>query len=272
MYSQLLIVMLLEPAMTSGFIVPTDQIPRGIRWIKSLSFHRIVYQTWISLEFTDRRFDCPYSLSSSTITSNNNSNGSGKHWDPVHCKPWEGNTILVDQLQGEPNAPLYRLAFLVGHYFGYLLLAWLVLTIFPKKDTFAVSRKSPFEKMFLPLTRLFVSKGAEEPIGKTTRNQGAGNKESFGIEAEGVRIDISGHGHEQLSLVPVTVRVEKLSLSLVEQAGSSSSEGERRKILLDNIDIIIPPAKLTAILGGSGSGKVTPYLTDATLIVSDPKS
>ncbi|KAK3843317.1 MAG: P-loop containing nucleoside triphosphate hydrolase protein [Linnemannia gamsii] len=219
-------------SMTSGFIIPTNQIPRGIRWIEYLSYHRIAYQTWISLEFTDRRFDCPFHLSPPTglITSTSSNHGSLNLWDPVRCVPWEGNTILVDQLQGKLHAYPNQLIYFAAQYFGYILIAWLVLTYSPKKDALVSSRKSPFENMLLPLTRLFVSKGAKRSRGKSTN-------------------------------VPVTIRAENLSLSLVEKSlfdrvGFGSSE-RTRKTLLDNIDIAIPPAKLTAILGGSGSGKVT---------------
>ncbi|KAF9120195.1 hypothetical protein BGW39_011589 [Mortierella sp. 14UC] len=249
-------------SMTNGFIIPTNQIPKSIRWIETLSYHRIAYQTWISLEFTDRRFDCPFHLSHPAIpTTSSNNNGPWDLWDPVYCKPWEGNTILMDQLQGKPYEYPNQMIYFAAHYFGYLLLAWLVLTFFPKKDALASSRKSPFENMFLPFTRLFVSKAAKSSRGKTIRGQDAKERESLGKEVEEVRVDISQHDREQPPLVPVTIQVENLSMSLVEQslferAGFGSSEG-RRKTLLDNIDVVIPPAKLTAILGGSGSGKTT---------------
>ncbi|KAG0380699.1 hypothetical protein BGX24_006032 [Mortierella sp. AD032] len=240
-------------------------IPRGIRWIEYLSYHRIAYQTWISLEFTDRRFDCPFHLSPSTglITSTSSNHGSLDLWDPVRCVPWEGNTILVDQLQGKLHACPNQLIYFAAQYFGYILIAWLVLTYSPKKDALVSSRKSPFENMLLPLTRLFVSKGAKRSRGKSTNGEGAEKNQSgsLGEEVKNIRVDMSGHGHGQSPQVPVTIRVENLSLSLVEKSlfdrvGFGSSEGTR-KTLLDNIDIAIPPAKLTAILGGSGSGKTT---------------
>ncbi|OAQ28498.1 P-loop containing nucleoside triphosphate hydrolase protein, partial [Linnemannia elongata AG-77] len=100
-------------ALTAGFIIPTNQIPRGVRWIEIVSFHRLAYQTWTSLEFTDRRFACPFRLSPTSITRP----GSLDLWDPVLCVPWEGNTILVDILQVKPHDYPDRLIYFALHYF-----------------------------------------------------------------------------------------------------------------------------------------------------------
>ncbi|KAG0063772.1 hypothetical protein BGZ89_009639 [Linnemannia elongata] len=244
-------------ALTAGFIIPTNQIPRGVRWIEIVSFHRLAYQTWTSLEFTDRRFTCPFRLSPASITHP----GSLDLWDPVLCVPWEGNTILVDILQVKPHAYPDRLIYFALHYFGYLLLAWLILTLFPKKDSQACSRKSPFENMFLPFTRLFVSrKGSKNLLVKRrTERHSAEKKQSLEEESE-IRVDIPGH--DGPTRASVTIRVVDLSLSLVkrgllERVGLTRGSDEASRVLLAKIDIVIPPAKLTAILGGSGSGKTT---------------
>ncbi|KAG0209869.1 hypothetical protein BGX33_005289 [Mortierella sp. NVP41] len=211
---------------TNGFIVPTSQIPRGLRWLKPLSFHWVAYQTWSSLEFTDRRFDCPFQLS-----PGNNSNPT-ELWDPIRCAPREGNTILMDQLEGKPHAYPDRVMYFAALYCAYLLLAWLVLTFLLKKDTIARPRKSSLE-MFLPITRLFHNRSskASRLLGKKTENQIASDEQekepSETVELE-VQVDISSHG-QPLQTPPVTIRVLKLSLSVVKQA----------------------------ILGGSGSGKTT---------------
>ncbi|KAG9066155.1 ATP-binding cassette sub- G member 5 [Linnemannia hyalina] len=240
-------------SLTAGFIIPTNQIPRGVRWIETISFHRLAYQTWTSLEFTDRRFACPFQLSPTSVTNPD----SLDLWDPVRCVPWEGNTILVDILQVKPHAYPNRLVYFAAHYFGYLLLAWLILVLFPKKDSLASSRKSPIENMLLPFARLFVSrKGVKKSLGKRrTERHSSEKKESLEGESE-IRVDIPGH--DRPARVSVTIRVVNLSLSLVkrgliERAGISqtSDSDEANKVLLDKIDIVIPPGKLTAILGGN---------------------
>lgn len=197
--------------------------------------------------------------------SNGTSTASLDLWDPVQCLPFEGNTILLEVLQVKPHAYPNRLVYFAAHYFGYLLLAWLVLTFFPKKDALVCSRKSPFENMFLPFMRLFVSRqGDKRSLGKKVGGQSLEKKESLNDES-GVQVDIPDHDdqgqHQVPSRVPVTIRAVNLSLALVKRgffeiAGIYRSCDEAPKILLSNIDIEIAPAKLTAILGGSGSGKV----------------
>ncbi|KAF9905785.1 hypothetical protein EC991_001323 [Linnemannia zychae] len=241
-------------SITNGFIVPTNQIPKGVRWLMTVSYHRIAYQTWISLEFTDRRFDCPFRLSPSinTIAGSNNSS-SLDLWDPVNCKPWEGNAVLVEQLQGQLYKNPNRLIYFAAFYFGYLLLAWLLLTFLPTKESWIAPREPLLEKTPVPSTHL-VSSNRE-------KRSKSSEKEPLEKEVKDTRVDISEQGPGQPSLIPVTVRVENLSISLVERSlfkrtGFGSSNGAR-KTLLDNIDIVLHPAKLTAILGASGSGKTT---------------
>ncbi|KAF9971736.1 hypothetical protein BGZ75_001767, partial [Mortierella antarctica] len=75
------------------------------------------------------------------------------------------------------------------------------------------------------------------------------------------RVDLFGEGLTQRP--PVTIRVEKLTLVVNETSSGLSGRLQQlqslrsraQKPLLQSIDAVIPPAQLTAILGGSGSGK-----------------
>ncbi|KAG0291279.1 hypothetical protein BGZ96_005316 [Linnemannia gamsii] len=198
-------------SLMAGFIIPTNQIPRGVSWIKTVSFHRLAYQTWTSLEFTDRRFDCPFHPTA-VSASNGNNTVSLNLWDPARCAPFEGNTILVELLQVETHA----------------------------------------------------RQGGKSSLGEKVGGQSLENKESLKNESE-VRVDFLDQvqsQHQPPSRVPVTIRIVNLSLALVKRGlfeiiGIYQPYDEARKILLGNIDIVIAPAKLTAILGGSSSGKTT---------------
>lgn len=68
----------------------TSSIPVWLRWIKYLAYPNTCYNILASNEFTDNRFACPYV-------------GADGFWDPIKCAPWDGNAILVGQLDIKPN-------------------------------------------------------------------------------------------------------------------------------------------------------------------------
>lgn len=71
--------------LSTGFFIVTSKIPVWLRWIRYLAYPNICYSILASNEFTDHRFACP----------NLGADGS---WDDIKCAPWDGNSILVGQL------------------------------------------------------------------------------------------------------------------------------------------------------------------------------
>ena len=168
---------------------------------------------------------------------------------------------------------------LVGHFVVYFLLAWLFLTCINPNGTKRVLDISPVERLFRFQTKFFInweaSDRAKASRGKDAKADEDRSKEGLDGTEGHTRVDIFGDGLTQRQ--PVTIRVEKLSLVVEERAkGLSASErlqqlfhGQRpraQKPLLQSIDAVIPPAQLTAILGGSGSGKVWYSPLDHTAI------
>lgn len=71
--------------LSTGFFVVNSSIPSWLRWIKYLAYPNLCYSILASNEFTDIRFTCPYFEQTGV-------------WDPAQCGKYDGNTILVYQL------------------------------------------------------------------------------------------------------------------------------------------------------------------------------
>ncbi|KAI8604316.1 P-loop containing nucleoside triphosphate hydrolase protein [Dissophora ornata] len=129
-------------AMSAGFIVPSSQIPYLLRWLKYVSFHRIAYQMIISLEFTNRHFDCPFRQ----VTAD----PFDQPFDPVMCLPWDGNAILQGQLEGALHFFPGPTAVLAIHCAVYTVAAWAVLQAKPIDQVSVASNQSPIESQESP--------------------------------------------------------------------------------------------------------------------------
>ncbi|KFH64430.1 hypothetical protein MVEG_10255 [Podila verticillata NRRL 6337] len=203
--------------MTAGYIVATSQIPPALRWIRYFSFVRLGYQTLVSVEFTNNRFDCNHAVLTSPPPEHLTPFNKYSVWDPVRCGAWDGNRILEDRLE----VPVYffpgHIALFLAHIFAYLLLSWLLLRSKPMNRTKAVADQSPFDFLTGGIASLFFSK-----------------KANLSLRATSTRWKLDTHRR-----IPILKR-EKVT-----------------KELLKDIDFEIPAGQLTAIMGGSGAGKTT---------------
>ncbi|KAF9400908.1 hypothetical protein BGX21_003203 [Mortierella sp. AD011] len=208
-------------SMATGFIVPTSQIPHLLRWLKYISFHRLAYQILISLEFTDRHFDCPYKQSQ-TIDG-----AILETADLARCSFWD----------------------------AYTTAAWAVLSMMPVDHLHSTSNQSPIEYVLRLILCLFYSKesfstkpNVEGKTFKTRKDDGPVEVQSDTI----LRID----EEERQQCQSVAITVKDLTV-FVTQTPNLQLRHTIQKPLLQNISFEVPAAQLTAILGGSGSGKTT---------------
>jgi len=246
--------------MSAGFIVSTSQLPYLLRWIKFISVHRLTYQVLISLEFTDRVFACPYEDSSSPTLL-----------DPTltfECAPFDGNRFLQDQLEGHVGYFPVPIAYFCIHFSAFAFATWLILVVRSPDSVFG-SAQSPLEHLQESISNLIRGnrKTATVSLDSTTHS-----KEEKPLQTY---IDIPqslGDG-EETQRQPVEIRMENLSLLSTVHAFCKAGRPEvfsgrvtqsevLTKTYLTNLDFIIPPAQLTAILGASGSGKVYTSLFD----------
>ncbi|KAI8353411.1 P-loop containing nucleoside triphosphate hydrolase protein [Mortierella sp. GBAus27b] len=205
--------------LSTGFLILPNSIPGWLQWIQYLAYSSSFYKIMASNEFTDNRFDCPYVVDG--------------FWDPVKCAPWDGNHILINQLDVEPNNYPGPIIYFVYYIIAFLALSWLALTL-----NIIFSRRKP----------VIV----------------ADTSSSLGHDASGVeetRLNIYADGLEQKD--PVTIRVENLSLSVSLRRFQWSLKGilglfrREEKQMLKDVDAIFPAGELTVILGGSGAGKTS---------------
>ncbi|KAF9557553.1 hypothetical protein EC968_007605, partial [Mortierella alpina] len=222
--------------LATGFFVVTSSIPVWLRWIKYLAYTSTCYKILASNEFTDNRFGCPYVAADGV-------------WDPVKCAPWDGNAILVGQLDVEVN------------YFP----VWLALTLNVVNPTTMGSGPTLMDVFINQAVRMFSFRKRSAAIVRES-SSAASSKETLDLETAQkgeTRLDVFSKGLERRD--PVTIRVEGLGLSVFLSKFDWSLKGilgairkeKTEKQLLKEVDVVFPAGELTAILGGSGAGKTS---------------
>ncbi|KAF9982157.1 hypothetical protein BGZ75_006472 [Mortierella antarctica] len=240
--------------LATGFFVVTSSIPVWLRWIKYLAYTSTCYKILASNEFTDNRFGCPYV-------------GADGSWDPVKCAPWDGNAILVGQLDVEVNYFPGPIVHLVYFFVAHLLLVWLALTLNVVNPTTMGSGPTLMDVFINQAARMFSFKKRPAAIVRGS-NSAASSKETLELDLETAqkgetRLDVFSKGLERRD--PVTIRVEGLGLSVFLSKFDWSFRGilgairkeKTEKQLLKEVDVVFPAGELTAILGGSGAGKTS---------------
>ncbi|KAG0085172.1 hypothetical protein BGZ92_009204 [Podila epicladia] len=262
--------------MTAGYIVATSQIPQGLRWIRHISFIRLGYQTLVSVEFSNNRFDCRHAVLASPPPERLTPMNKYAVWDPVRCAAWDGNMILESHLEVPVKFFPGPIALFLAHICVFLVLSWLILWSKPLNRTKAAADQSPFDYVTGAIVGLFYSKkaaeegarrgdsGQDSQVGGENLGQTATMLEPEpGVVRESTRVEIFGQGLSPRD--PVTIRIEGLSLGVTSTRWKLKPRGvvpllKREMVtkeLLKEIDFEIPAGQLTAIMGGSGAGKTT---------------
>ncbi|KAF9159252.1 hypothetical protein DFQ26_006751 [Actinomortierella ambigua] len=249
--------------LSTGFFVVTSKIPVWLRWLRYVAYPNTAYAILTSNELTDHRFDCPYV-------------GPGGEWDLVRCAPWDGNAVLVGQLDLEVGYYPKPIAYMLCYYVGFLLLGWVALTVHPVNPTSMGAGPTLMDYMIDFVVRLVIRRpkqapkvvsshaGTEEGEGPLSSSASSIKSDEYEMGTKGeTRLDIFARGLEKRP--PVTIRVEGLGLSVFLStfkwtfAGIwSALRGQKtEKQLLKDVDVVFPAGQLTAILGGSGAGKTS---------------
>ncbi|KAF9307888.1 hypothetical protein BG003_011923 [Podila horticola] len=238
--------------LSTGFFEVTISIPVWLRWIKYLAYPNLCYSILASNEFTDNRFSCPYYEQTGV-------------WDPIRCAKYDGNIILVKQLGLKTNYFPDPIAYMACYFFGFLFVAWTALSFNIENPTTMGSG--------LILMDVIINQAMEFITYRKTADtsiQGSASVTSSDVKLDiekaqmkETRLDVFSRGLERKD--PVTISVEGLSLSVFSSQFSWSFSGfvkylrneKRERLLLKDVDVVFPAGELTAILGGSGSGKTS---------------
>ncbi|KAF9350487.1 hypothetical protein BGX34_001194, partial [Mortierella sp. NVP85] len=206
-----------------------------------------------SNEFTDNRFACPYV-------------GADGFWDPIKCAPWDGNAILVGQLDLKPNHYPGPLIYMVYYFVGFLFIAWIALTLIIVNPTTMGTGPTLMDLFIMQAAKLIPRKRQLSTVTDPETSSIVSSEASIDLEKarmKETRLDVFSKGLERKD--PVTIRVEGLSLSVSLSKFEWSLSGILRalrrerteKRLLKDVDVVFPAGELTAILGGSGAGKTS---------------
>ncbi|KAG0267261.1 hypothetical protein BG011_007672 [Mortierella polycephala] len=256
-------------SLTSGFFVVTSNIPHYVSWIKYISYVRLGYQSLLSLEFTDNHLNCPFVGQGIGTTS---SNATSTNWDPTLCAPWDGNNILRGQLEATPNYFHTPVAYLLIQYAVYILLSWVVLTCRSTGPAKVVVERSSAQRTIRAFWKFLRCQEPTEPASgnpidnEENREDFAGNGDQEGRKDSRTvtRVEMFSQGLSPKE--PVTIQIKQLSLSVQTKSWEWTqlcpfiavpTRKIMKKQLLQDIDFVIPPGQLTAILGGSGCGKTS---------------
>ncbi|KAF9325719.1 hypothetical protein BG006_010817, partial [Podila minutissima] len=227
-------------------------IPSWLRWIKYLAYPNLCYSILASNEFTDIRFTCPYFEQTGV-------------WDPVQCGKYDGNTILVYQLDLKINDYPLPISYMAFYFIGFMLTAWVALSANIVNPTIMGASPTLLDILINQGVKLF---SCRQAIVTSVRRTFAAALPDDSLDIEKAhlketRLDVFSRGLERKD--PVTIRVEGLSLYVFISRFSWSLSGitkylrneKREKQLLKDVDVVFPAGELTAILGGSGAGKTT---------------
>ncbi|KAF9416855.1 hypothetical protein BGZ94_010107 [Podila epigama] len=229
--------------MSAGYIVATSQIPKVLGWIRYLSFIRLGYQTLVSVEFTDNRFDCPYATLTTPPPTHPTPENRFTTWDPVLCGAWDGNRILVDHLEVPVHYFPSTIAMFLFHIGAYLLFSWLILWSKPANHTKAAVDASALDYVTSLLGGLLYrkkqktdvkekeTKEEEEEVREDVREDGGEEEEEDEDNGKDGSADAAQQplaktttaiGNSRVDMFsqglvtrdPVTIRIENLSVSM----------------------------------------------------------
>ncbi|KAK3838142.1 MAG: P-loop containing nucleoside triphosphate hydrolase protein [Linnemannia gamsii] len=236
--------------LSTGFFIVTSSIPVWLRWIKYLAYPNLCFSILASNELTDRVFDCPFV-------------GPNGARDELLCAPYNGNNVLLNQLDLKTNYFPGPIVHLVYYFVGFLFLAWVALTVHIVNPTSMGSGPTLMDIFINQAVKMFSRK--KQIVIRQTESASSSDA-SLDLEKaklEETRLDVFSKGLDKRD--PVTIRVEALSLSVAVSTSDWSFRGFLRalkkevseKQLLREVDVVFPAGELTAILGGSGAGKTS---------------
>ncbi|KAF9586293.1 hypothetical protein BGW38_007304 [Lunasporangiospora selenospora] len=240
--------------LSTGFFVVVSDIPEWLRWIRYFAYTNLCYSILASNEFTDHRFACPYT-------------DAGGNWDSVRCAPYDGNAILVGQLDLKVGYYPEPLLYMLAYFFGFLFVAWVALTVHIVNPT-NMGMGPTLMDLFINQAAKFFHRKPHTVMSASADGiaSAASSVESLDIEKARkgeTRLEVFSRGLERKA--PVTIRVEGLYLSVFLSLFKWTPNGiwqwirgmKKEKQLLMNVDVVFPAGELTAILGGSGAGKTS---------------
>lgn len=157
------------------------------------------------------------------------------------------------------------IAYMACYFFGFLFVAWVALSVNIVNPTTMGSGPTLMDVFINQAMRLLTRR---KPTETSIQDNSSANSSEASLNIEKAqmketRLDVFSRGLERKD--PVTIRVEGLSLSVFLSQFSWSFSGvikylrneKREKQLLKDVDVVFPAGELTAILGGSGAGKVS---------------
>ncbi|KAF8985629.1 hypothetical protein BGZ46_003029 [Entomortierella lignicola] len=236
--------------LSTGFFIVTSSIPGWLRWIKYFAYPNLGYKILASNEFTNQRFDCPYAAANGT-------------WDPINCASYDGNLILTQQYDVEVGYFPGPIAEFLYYFFGFLIVAWFLLTINVVNPTSMGSGPTFADVWINYIKRVFRRNPPAVANPKLTSFESEATIENEKAHLGETRLEMFSKGLKRND--PVTIRVEGLGLSIMLSKFEWSFAGvlswlrreKTEKRLLKDVDVVFPAGELTAILGGSGAGKTS---------------
>lgn len=151
------------------------------------------------------------------------------------------------------------------YFFGFLFLAWIAFSVRIVNPAIMSSGMTSLD-VFIDKAMKLITR--HKPTETSVQDNSSASFSDVSLDIEKAqmketRLDVFSRGLERKD--PVTIRVEGLSLSVFLSQFSWSFSGfvkylrneKREKQLLKDVDVVFPAGELTAILGGSGAGKVS---------------
>ncbi|KAK3832123.1 MAG: P-loop containing nucleoside triphosphate hydrolase protein [Linnemannia elongata] len=205
--------------LSTGFFIVTSSIPVWLRWIKYLAYPNLCYSILASNELTDRLFTCPYVTPTGAR-------------DPLMCGPYDGNNVLLNQLDLKTNHYPGPIVQLVYYFIAFLFIAWFALTVHIVNPTSMGSGPTLMDIFINQAVKMFSRKKKV-----TVRQSDSSASSDTSVDLEKAKL-----GETRLD---------------VFSKGLDRRDPTREKKLLREVDVVFPAGELTAILGGSGAGKTS---------------